>query len=379
MKRNSGFTILALSVFLLNLSMGLHTSVFNNYAAQELNLHPEELGILESFRETPGLLIAFISAFLGFLSKQYIAMLSFILASIGFSFYSKVSNLSGLIYAGVTWSLGIHLWMTLSPIFTLSFAEGGERGRRLGQINSITAFSSLTAMVLVFLTGNFIPFRKYYLIAGILPIIGAFLVLKVPYKSRVDVDPPSLVFKKDYMLYYVLNFLEGSRRQVFATFALFVLTRVYGVPIRHITLLLIINGIANILVAPRAGKLIDRVGERIVLLLSYTGALLIFIGYATTRSVTVLSILYCLDNIMINFSLALTTYIDRISILGDLSPNISMGVTVNHIAAVLMPLVGGILWERFGYQTMFMLGALIVLISIFFANKIKPREESITV
>ncbi len=379
MKRNLGFTILALSVFLLNLSMGLHTSVFNNYAAQELNLHPEELGILESFRETPGLLIAFISAFLGFLSKQYMAMLSFILASIGFSFYSKVSSLSGLIYAGVTWSQGIHLWMTLSPIFTLSFAEEGERGRRLGQINSITAFSSLTAMVLVFLTGNFIPLRKYYLIAGILPIIGAFLVLKVPYKPRIDVAPPSLVFKKDYMLYYILNFLEGSRRQVFATFALFVLTRVYGVSIRHITLLLIINGIANILVAPRAGKLIDKVGERIVLLLSYTGALLIFIGYATTRSVTVLSILYCLDNIMINFSLALTTYIDRISIPGDLSPNISMGVTVNHIAAVLMPLVGGILWERFGYQTMFVLGASIVLISIFFANKIKAKEERITV
>lgn len=379
MKKNSGFIILALSVFLLNLSLGLHTSVFNNYAAQELKLRPEGLGILEAFRETPGLLMAFISALLSFLSKQYMAMLSFLLAGVGFCFYSKVADLSGLISAGVTWSLGIHLWMTLSPVFALSFAEEGKRGRRLGQINSVAAFASLTAMVFVFLTGKFISFREYYLIAGILPFIGALLVVRVPYKSKTDIDPPSLVFKKSYILYYILNFLEGSRRQIFATFALFVLTKIYKVPIQHIAFLLIINGIMNMFIAPRAGRLIDKYGEKIILLLSYTGALLIFIGYALTKSAIVLSILYCIDNIMINFSLALTTYIDRISDPGDLSPNISMGVTVNHIAAVLMPLIGGILWERFNYQVMFLLGAGIVLISIFFASRIKSSKEALMI
>lgn len=185
MKIDFGFMMLLLSVFLFNLSMRLDSSVFNNYAAQDLKLRPEGLGILEAFRETPGLLIAFIIALLSFLSKQYIAMLTFILAGIGFSFYSKVTDLSGLIYAGVTWSLGIHLWMTLSPVFTLNFADEGERGGRLGQVNSVAAFASLTAMIFVFLTGRFISFRQYYLIAGILPLIGALLVLRVPYRSRL--------------------------------------------------------------------------------------------------------------------------------------------------------------------------------------------------
>lgn len=379
MKRNLGFIMLLLSVFLLNLSMGLHSSVFNNYAAQDLKLRPEGLGILEAFRELPGLLIAFISAFLSLLGKQYVAMVSFILTGIGFGFYSKVTNLSGLIYAGVTWSLGLHLWMTLSPIFTLNFADEGRKGRMLGQVNSVAAFATLTAMIFVFLTSRSISFRQYYLIAGILPFIGALLVLRVPYRSRVDVDPPALVFKGRYMLYYILNFLEGSRRQVFATFALFVMTKVYNVPVQHITLLLIINGVINMFIAPRVGRLIDRSGERIVLLLSYIGALFIFVGYALTKSVVILSLLYCLDNIMINFSLALTTYIDKISIPGDLSPNISMGVTVNHIAAVLMPLIGGILWERFNYQVMFVLGAVIVLISIFFASKIEIKGETVII
>jgi len=375
MKRDYGFIILAVSVFLLNLSLGLHTSVFNNFAAQEIKLRPDQLGILEAFRETPGLLIAFISALFSFMRRQYLAMLSFIFAGIGFSFYSRVTSLLELIYAGFVWSLGIHLWMTLSPIFALNFAEERGKGRRLGQINSISAFSSLTAMSFVFLTGKFIPFRTYYLIAGILPFIGSILVLKIPYKPNINVKPPSLVFRKEYILYYILNFLEGSRRQVFATFALFVLTKVYKVPIQHISLLLIVNSIMNMIVAPRAGRLIDKFGERIILLFSYTGALLIFIGYALTKSILVLSILYCLDNISINFSLALTTYIDKISRPDDLSPNISMGVTVNHIAAVTMPIVGGILWERFNYQTMFLLGASIVLVSIFMASKIKLEKK----
>jgi predicted MFS family arabinose efflux permease len=132
----------------------------------------------------------------------------------------------------------------------------------------------------------------------------------------------------------------------------------------------------NMIVAPRAGRLIDRFGERVILLISYTGALFIFIGYAMTRSTIILSLLYCLDNISINFSLALTTYIDKISQPRDLSPNISMGVTVNHIAAVTMPIVGGILWERFNYQMMFILGASIVLISILMASRIRMEKNA---
>jgi predicted MFS family arabinose efflux permease len=126
------------------------------------------------------------------------------------------------------------------------------------------------------------------------------------------------------------------------------------------------------IVAPRAGRLIDKIGERYILLLNYTGVLLVFLGYIFTKSVIVMSILYCLDSILFNFSIALTTYIDKISLPGDLSPNISMGITANHVAAVMMPIIGGMLWEKFNYQMMFMLGAIVVTISIFMANRVDP-------
>ena len=50
-----------------------------------------------------------------------------------------------------------------------------------------------------------------------------------------------------------------------------------------------------------------------------------------------------------------------------------MGVTMNHVAAVTMPLVGGILWSTLGYQWAFLLGALAAALSIFAALKV-PRH-----
>jgi predicted MFS family arabinose efflux permease len=375
MKKNWGFLLLIFTVFFLNLSVGLNSSIFNNFISQELKLEPSQLGILEAFRETPGLLMAFITALLISLRKQHLAFLSFILVGIGFSLYSRVTDLTGLISAGVTWSLGLHCWMTLSPIFTLGLATDSERGKSLGNINSSSSFASLTAMVIVFILGNKIPYRGYYLLAGVFPLISSILILKVPYTPRTTIDPPPLVFKRKYTLYYILNFLDGSRRQIFATFALFVLTKIYRVPVQYVALLLIINSTVNMIMAPNAGKLIDRFGERHILVLSYLGVLFIFIGYVITRSVSVLSLLYCLDNFLFNFSIALTTYIAKISSPEDLSPNISMGTTVNHIAAVAIPIIGGMLWERFNYQTMFLLGTAIVVISMLVSTKIRVLNE----
>ncbi len=375
MRRNLGFLFLILTVFFLNLSVGLNSSIFNNFVSQELKLEPSQLGILEAFRETPGLLIAFITAILISLKKQHLAFLSFILVGIGFSLYSRVTDLSGLISAGITWSLGLHCWMTLNPIFTLGLVSDNERGKSLGSITSASSFASLTSMGIVLILGNKIPYRSYYLLAGLFPLISSILILKVPYTSRPSIDPPPLVFKKKYTLYYILNFLDGSRRQIFATFALFVLTKIYKVQVQYVALLLIVNSIVNMIMAPNAGKLIDRFGERHILVLSYLGVLFIFIGYVLARSVTVLSVLYCLDNLLFNFSIALTTYIAKISQPEDLSPNISMGTTVNHIAAVAIPIVGGMLWERFNYQTMFLLGTVIVGISMLASTKIKIQIE----
>jgi len=56
------------------------------------------------------------------------------------------------------------------------------------------------------------------------------------------------------------------------------------------------------------------------------------------------------------FAVALTTYVSRIAPASEHTPTLSMGVAMNHVAAVSMPFLGGILWNNLGYRWAFLIG-----------------------
>ncbi len=94
-----------------------------------------------------------------------------------------------------------------------------------------------------------------------------------------------ILFRRRYWLYYVLTFFEGSRMQVFGTFSTLILVQDYGLNARQISLLLVVSGIINFVLSPSLGKLLDVVGERVMLSASYVALALCFVGYATVHNV----------------------------------------------------------------------------------------------
>jgi predicted MFS family arabinose efflux permease len=84
-------------------------------------------------------------------------------------------------------------------------------------------------------------------------------------------------------------------------------------------------------------------------------------------------VLYCLDKLLFFGGIALTTYLNKIAPEEDLKPSISMGVTMNHAAAVIAPLVGGLAWYYLGYQVIFFSGAVLVLISLVVSQWVDPE------
>ncbi|MEJ2368143.1 MAG: MFS transporter [Acidobacteriota bacterium] len=124
---------------------------------------------------------------------------------------------------------------------------------------------------------------------------------------------PRILFKKRYWLYYVLTFFEGSRTQVFGTFGTLVLVADYGLKAPQITLLLFVSGVVNFVLAPRLGHLLDRVGERTMLALSYVGLALCFVGYATVHNVWFLALMLIGINLLVTLSMGLSTYVNRIA------------------------------------------------------------------
>jgi MFS family permease len=169
--------------------------------------------------------------------------------------------------------------------------------------------------------------------------------------------------------------MAGARRQVFVAFAVFLLVKKFSFSVQEITILFILNNIINYFLSPVLGRSIARFGERPVLTLEYASLIGIFIAYAVVESRIVVAILYVMDHIFFNFSIAIRTYFQKIGDPQDIAPSMAVGFTINHIAAVVIPAAGGILW-MLDYRIPFLAGAGMSLISLLAVQAIRtPPSE----
>lgn len=355
--------LLAFTVFCVSFGFGAYFSTFNNFAVESLGLTPIQLGRLEALREMPGFLMFAVAALTMRVAEPILAGIALLLLAVGLGAYYTVDNVNSLLFYSLIWSIGLHAWMPLQPSMALSLADEHSKGKRLGQMGAVGAFGTILGMTLVQQLGGRIGYQNIFIIAGIVVAAGALAVSFI----RRDIghaEKPRFVFKRRYSLYYLLVFLEGCRKQVFITFAIFALVRNYGTPVSVVATLMIINNIVNLLLAPSVGRLIDKIGERWVLMFCYTSLIPVFVGYATIKIPAVLYVLYCLDNLFYLGSIGLNTYLHKIAEPADVMPSLTMGVSVNHAAAVAVPLIGGTLWSKLGYQATFFGGAFVVAISV---------------
>jgi MFS family permease len=148
---------------------------------------------------------------------------------------------------------------------------------------------------------------------------------------------------------------------------------VYHTPLSVLLLLWGTVQVVGYFASPPVGRLIDRVGERRILVFYYLCLSVFFVGYATIRHPWVLYALFVVDNAFFVFAMSLTTYVNRIAPKRELTLTLSMGVAMNHVAAVTMPLVGGLLWSYLGYQWAFLLGVAAAVLSVLAALRV-PRH-----
>ena len=230
----------------------------------------------------------------------------------------------------------------------------------------------LGAITLCMFCVEFLEFEGLFLIGGGIVTIGGIVLMFSSRQLRIK-DENRFVIRKRYWLFYLLSFLQGCRKQIFITFAIFALVKVYGTNRDMIIKLILINQIIIFIFSPIMGQLVDKLGERIMLSASYLGLALVFIGYATLKNINYLYVLYCIDNFLFVGGIALTTYLNKITTPKDLKPTLAMGVTMNHIAAVTSPLIGGLIWMKFGYQIIFISGAAFALISLVFTQWLRVQ------
>lgn len=371
---NKNFTLLASAVFGTGIFFGIQFALFYNFINDVLHINPDELGYMEALRETPGFLNALFIAATMYLAPPIIGGISLVVMGLGMMAYSQVSTVLGVVIFSLVWSIGFHCWTPLQSAMALAYSSSDEKGKPLGQLRSVGSFANLGAILLCLFLINKLEFGGMFIIAGSACAIGGVFIMFASRRLIGTLRESRFVFKKRYRLYYLLSFLQGCRKQIFMTFAIFLLVNEFSTNRDIIIRLVLINQFMIFVTSPLMGKLVDKLGERIMLSASYIGLFFIFIGYALIREVNTLYVLYCIDNLIFVGGIALTTYLNKIAPPEDIKPTLAMGVSMNHIASVVAPLIGGIAWKALDYNVVFLGGAAVAAISLIVAQWIKPEQ-----
>lgn len=370
-QRNPMFRFLM--VLTVSSTIGLQgwTTLFNNFAVEEVGLQGSQVGLIQSVREIPGFLTLLAIYVMLILKEHRLSALSVLFLGAGLGVTGMFPSYAGLMTTTLIMSFGFHYYETTNQSLTLQYFDTKTSPWVFGQQRSIAAASSIAIGLFIYLVSGLFDFRETYLIiGGIIIATGIWGLAQNPVDQNLVPQHRKMIFRRRYWLFYFLTFMAGARRQIFIAFAVFLLVKKFDYTVQEVTFLFVINNIINYFLNPVIGKWIIRFGERRILSLEYGAVVFIFLAYAVTDSRWVAAGLYVLDQIFFNFAIAIRTYFQKVADPEDIAPSMAVGFTINHIAAVFIPALGGALW-MVDYRIPFLVGAVLGLISFLSVQKIR--------
>ena len=386
------YKMLLLSWLFVGFTSGLYDPVFNNYLNDIFHISAKVRGYLEFPREMPGFLVAVVSGLLVFIADVRllavaIGLIGFGLIGQSFAVWNGAPQFSWMISWMLVWSVGTHLFLPLSSSVSVQFSKAGEIGKSLGRLNGVNTASYIIGCAAIWLLMGWFQwdYNWVFRLAALFSIIAAlllFLIKTPPHQENRD-RKFRLVFRKEYSLFYWLSVLFGARKQVFLTFAPWVLIKIYHQPATVIATLLFAASCFGIFFKPWLGKMIDRVGERRILMGEALSLILVCLGYGFAghlglKNYAIWLVFFCfiLDQLLFAVNMARTIYLHkRLVFQSDLTPTLSMGTSLDHVVSMTVPILGGLLWEILGYESIFLAAALVACINFLVARSIKTKDS----
>ena len=339
-------------------------TLFDNFAVQVIGLDGYHIGVIQSLREVPGFLALLVVYVLLFIKEHKLAALSIFFLGLGVCLTGLFPSFYGLIATTILMSFGFHYFETMNQSLTLQYFSKTDSPVVFGLLRS-RASACNVAVALFFLSfSELLSFKTMYLSFGIpIIIIAIFAFIQNPSRVDIPTQHKQMIYRKKYWLFYLLTLLAGARRQIFIAFAVFLLVKKFDYSIHEVAALFLLNNIINYFLSPFVGRCIAKYGERKVLSLEYGALILVFIGYALVEDKYLAALLYILDHVFFNFAIGIKTFFQKIAEPKDIAPSMAVGFTINHIAAVVLPVAGGLLW-LIDYKIPFFVGAVLSLVSL---------------
>lgn len=386
-KESHGFVRFISSVAMFGFSCAVYNAIFNNFLNENFHLGNLERGILELPREMPGFLVVIISMLLFFLPVRRLAALSHLIAAIGLYLIGHYSDSFPIMLVWLfLFSTGQHLFLPLTQSIGMEFAAEGKTGKRLGQLNAISNIAAITGSFAVSLGFRFLHFNFSitYTFAAAALVISSILLFTLKSETAAKRET-RFILRKEYTLFYWLNILYGTRKQIFLTFAPWVIVTIYGKSTSVIATLMAAAGIAGIVFNPFLGHVVDKLGERFVLMAE--AVLLVFVcaGYGFAKilfsdnvAFYIASGCFIADQLLLYVGMARSTYLKKIAVhQSDVSPTLTMGVSIDHFFSIAIALISGVVWAKFGYQYVFLTGAGIAVVNLISASYVRVKKEAV--
>ena len=346
--------------------MGLQTwmILFNNFAVDVAGLNGQQVGVIGSVREIPGLLALLVVYMLLLIREHRLAALSVVVIGLGSVVTGFLPSYAGLIFSTLVISFGFHYYETTNQSLTLQYFDIHTSPLIFGRLKSLTSAVNIAMGMSVFVLGLFLDYQTIFILIGVIvACFGLWGLKQNPSSADVVPQRQRMVFRRKYFLFYFLTCMAGARRQIFIAFSVFLLVKEFHCSVTQVAALFVINNLINYFVSPLIGRAIVRFGERKVLSLEYGSLIAVFLGYAWADSLWVVMGLYVVDHILFSFAMAIRTYFQKVADPRDVAPSMAVGFTINHIAAVVMPVIGGALW-MIDYSIPFIAGSIMSGISL---------------
>jgi hypothetical protein len=374
-KRNPMFIYLVVLTISSTVGLQTWTTLFNNFAVDIAKLGGNHVGMIQSIREIPGFLALLAVFVIRFVREHRLSAVSIIVLGAGLAATGFFPSYAGIAITTLVSSFGFHYYETTNMSLTLQYFKKHESPWVFGKLTSLAAATSVAIGLMIWLLLYFLSFFQVYLIVGsLIAAAGLWALTRDPSNPQALPQRKQMILRKRYWLFYFLTFMAGARRQIFIAFSVLLLVQKFNYSVQEVTILFVINNSINYFLSPIVGKSIIRFGERKVLSLEYFSVIFIFTAYATTDSKLLVAFIYILDQIFFTFAIAIRTYFQKVGDARDIAPSMAVGFTINHLAAVFLPAIGGMLWV-IDYRIPFFAGAAMGIISLLAVQKIRtPRN-----
>ena len=343
--------LLILMAIALPLAFSVWSALLNNFVVEIIRFDGLDIGLLHTIREIPGFLAVGVISILLFFREQTLALLMLCVLGLATAVTAWFPFLSGILTITLLSSIGFHFFETVNQSLQLQWFSKKEAPRKLGKLMAIGSAATLIAYTFLVLGWDKLnlSFNSAYMIAGFscfsLAVLG-YLIF--PNFEASIPQTKKMVLRKRYWLYYLLQFMSGARRQIFVVFAGFMMVERFGLDVQQLTTIYLINLMFNIALAPLLGRAVARYGERKALAVEYFGLSLVFFAYGGIYlfgwGVFIATLLYLLDHLFFALALAIKTYFQKIADPQDIAATAAVAFTINHIAAIFLPLGLGFLW-----------------------------------